>query len=313
MRCLPRCRVAFPLLALGLAVPAAAGAEVVALLPVTGANVDAGTLEAARDVFRSHLEKAGHEVRLAQADPSREPTPLEAAAAARSVGAGHAAVVRLVALGGTLRARLAVHDAAGRTVHTDDIAGATPADLDPMLQRLAQGWAARSTAAAVAEIDTVTDREVEALKKRRSTRHTGLRIGAVLPIAPRRPAGAGIGFSWLYDARSFALDVTWDFWGASKDLSGASASHFDTSLGLAFTVPLLRTDMTPYVGGGMRYAIARYDGDWGAGLRPQIVGGLWMGRLSTTQVRIEASWFHDLFPNAGRDVQGVGLHAAAFF
>src|SRR5512143_518856 len=148
-----------PLLLIGLLAPGLArGAEVIGLLPVTGPNVDPGTLEAARDVLRGHLEANGRQVRLAAGDPMRGPAALEAAAAAQAVGANRAAVLRLSRLGAALRARLTVYEVpGGRQVHVDDMPAGSLEDIDPVLQRLAQGYAAGSRAAAVAEIDTVTD------------------------------------------------------------------------------------------------------------------------------------------------------------
>src|SRR5437762_322680 len=66
----------------------AAGAETIALLPATGANVHPGILQASRDLLGSHLEETGrfHVVPLPDAEPS-ESTPAQAAERAHAAGA----------------------------------------------------------------------------------------------------------------------------------------------------------------------------------------------------------------------------------
>lgn len=287
------------LLALLLAPALARGAEVVGLLPVTGANVDQGTLEAARDVLRGHLETAGRQVRLAAGDAVREATPLEAAAAAQAVGAGRAAVLRLSRLGAGLRVRLTVYEVpGGRQVHADDMPAGSLDDLDPVLQRLAQGYAAGSRAAAVAEIDTVTGKEAEPLRRMPAARGFGVRLGGITPLVPGgSESGTGGGFFWQYDSRTFFVDVSFDgFWGRH---------YHDVSTGFGAYLPLLRGNTTPYLGAGLRYAWSRFQGDWSSGLQPQVAGGVMIGRLTTVQIRADVTWFYATFQNAGRNANGL--------
>lgn len=286
------------LLAALLAPALASGAEVIALLPATGANVDAGTLEAARDVFRSHLERTGREVRLAAApDPRAEATPQEAAAAARAAGASRAAVLRLSALGATTRARLTVYDLSGRTLHTDDMAAGSPGDLDPALQRLAQGYASGAGAARSAEIDTVTDREARPLNREQATRNFGLRLGGITPLHPGGDTGTGGGVFWQYDSRSFLVDV-------SVDLFFGTDYH-DTAVGFGAYLPLSRGNLAPYLGAGLKYAWTRFEGSHNSGLQPHLVAGGILGRLSSVQLRAEAAWFQDLFTTNGKKANGL--------
>jgi hypothetical protein len=295
------------LLALLLSPFPAFGAEVIGLLPVTGANVDPGTLEAARDVLRGHLEATGRQVRLAAGDPVREPTPPEAAAAAQAVGASRAAVLRLSRLGSVLRARLAVYEVpGGRQLHFDDMPAGSPNDIDPVLQRLAQGYAAGSRAAAVAEIDTVTDKEASPLNRIPASKGFGLRLGGITPIVPGgSESGTGGGFFWQYDARTYFVDVSFDgFWGRH---------YHDVSTGFGAYLPLLRGNMTPYLGAGLRYGWARFEGDWSSGLQPQASFGLMLGRLTTVQIRAEVTWFYATFKTAERNANGFLWTAGVVF
>jgi hypothetical protein len=294
------------LLLAGLALPARA-AEVMGLLPATGANVDPGTLEAARDVLRGHLEKTGREVRLCPADATREATPAEAAAAAQAVGASRAAVLRLSQLGSVLRVRLAVYEVpGGRLLHADDMAGATSADIDPALQRLAQGYAAGAPAAAVAHIDTVTDKEARAQNRITATRSFGVRLGAITPLNPGgQGTGAGGGIFWQYDARRFLVDVSIDLF---------SGDHYhDTAVGFGAYLPLTDADFAPYLGGGLKYASTAFLSSWNAGLQPYLAGGVIFGRISTVQIRGEVNYFHDLFTNLHQQRNGLLWTAAVVY
>lgn len=297
-----------PLLLIGLLAPGLArGAEVIGLLPVTGANVDPGTLEAARDVLRSHLEANGRQVRLAAGDPMREPAALEAAAAAQAVGANRAAVLRLSRLGAGLRARLTVYEVpGGRQLHVDDMPAGSLEDIDPVLQRLAQGYAAGSRAAAVAEIDTVTDKEAQPLKRIPASKGFGVRLGGITPLDPGgSESGTGGGFFWQYDSRTFFVDVSFDgFWGRH---------YHDVSTGFGAFLPLLRGNATPYLGAGLRYAWARFEGHWSSGLQPQIAGGVMIGRLTTLQIRAEVAWYYATFQTARLNPHGLFWTAGVVF
>jgi hypothetical protein len=294
-------------LAAVLAAFPARAAEILGLLPASGANVDPGTLEAARDVLRGHLEKTGREVRLCDGDPTRQPTPAEAAAAAQAVGANRAAVLRLSSLGAVMRARLAVYEVpSGRQLHTDDLAAGSPNDLDPVLQRLAQGYAAGGSAAQVAQIDTVTDKEARAQNRITATKGFGVRLGGISPLNPSsQSTGTGGGFFWQYDARRFLVDVSVDLYFGDR--------YHDTAVGFGAYLPITQGDVAPYAGLGLKYASTRFLGSWNAGLQPYLAGGLIVGRISTVQIRGEVAFFHDLFTNQGAQRNGLLWTAAVVF
>jgi len=285
-------------LALGLASSATLAQEPVALLPASGANVDAGTLSAAHEVFRSYVEQAGaYQVRVTRGGSvaSVEPSPSEAVASASDVGAAQAAVLRLAMLGSNLHVRLTVYAAPdGRTVWSDSLPAGSPGDLDPVLKRLATGWARGTKATAAAEIDTVTDKEARALNKKQATRQRGLRLGVVKAFntpSGDDVTGKGLGTYWLYDARSFLVDVTMDLYWSSR------MNNF--AVGFGGYVPLTKTDFTPYVGGGLRYGWTRLSDDWASGFQPYAAGGVMFGRLSSVGFRAEASWHWNAYENAG--------------
>lgn len=296
---------ALALALLGLAAPLAAPAvEVLALLPATGVNVDEGTLAATSEVLRNHLARAGLEVRLVQGPGGQqaEASAGEAAAAARSVGAGRAAVVRVVGLGTVLRSRLTVYDAAsGALVHDDDMPADTAADLDPALERLATGYARGRSAAAVAELDTVTQKESRPVQRVEAARSSGFRLGMVWPRGSGATGhGTGAGLFWAYDTRDFLVDLAVDgAWGA--DVKQVTA-------GFGAAYPFSRTTLAPYAGAGVRYAWVNYGAGGGNGFQPYAAGGVIVGRLSTVSIRLQAEYWWNAFSIRGASpVSGAGL------
>jgi hypothetical protein len=294
------------LLALLAASPAAA-AEVVALLPATGANVPAGELAAATDVLRAHLERTGrYVVVLAPAPaPDREATAAEALAAARATGASLAATLRVSRLGAVGLARLAVYGEAGgyAPVHVDELPAKGPDDLDPVLQRMAQGLAAGTSARKLAEVDTVTEREADPglYKQRTIARAFGLRLGSTFVLDRADPVAAtgtlsGLGLVWHYDARTFLADLSADVqWSQTLDPSYHGHRDWLLALGLGAYYPFLRGDVAPYLGAGAAYVWSNLGGDGASGLAFRGAGGVILGRLSSLQVRVELDYVVNTF------------------
>ena len=274
---------------LALSAPAVRAADPVVLLLATGANVGEGELAAATDLLRGDLEQTGRfTVHLGQRPGGNvpEPTPADAAEEARSAGASLAVTLRISRLGASTMARLAAYRPDGTLWHADQLGAANPDDLDPVLQRLAQGLAHARPAAELAELDTVTEREATPRRKLASTHVFGLRLGATWfanrpgDHETRRLSGGGV--FWLYDARSFLADVTIDF------ATGSSEHLLATGLGLY--LPFTKGNVTPYLGGGLEYELAQTQDDGEAGLAVRGTGGLLVGRLSTVQLRVEAGY-----------------------
>ncbi|MCG8417831.1 MAG: hypothetical protein MJE77_07795 [Proteobacteria bacterium] len=285
---------------LSLLTPALARAQKrdrIALLPVSGTNVHEGYLQATQDFLRAHLESTGtFEVALiAGANSTREIMSYEAVGRAREIGAIVAVVVHVSRLGSTARVRLAAYDVkTAYMVHVDEMAAESPEDLDKVLKRLAIGLATGKKAHQVAEIDTVTQKEADALLKQKATNVVGMKIGAVTPVSRAgegETALPGLGLFWLYDARSFLADISVDFHYKSGD--------GDISIGLGAYYPFNKSNTTPYLGLAVRYGRAGYtagsESRGGTGVSVHATFGVLIGRLSTVQLRGETSFFVNTF------------------
>jgi len=298
-----------------LSLPAVAAERMpLALLPTTGSNVADATLAAAGDVLRAHLESTGRfeTFRVEGPEGGGEPTAADAAAAAREKRASIGVTLHVARLADRAIARLAAYAPDGTLVHADQLPALGADDLDPVLRRLAEGLARGRPGRELAQIDSVTRAEELPLAKRASFHAYGLRVGALLPM--RRPGEerfggpGGLGLVWYYDAREFLADISLEGYTSNLD-----AYRYDRDRALTFGVglyrPLSKGDVAPYVGGGLHYAITRFDGETGNGLQPRVAAGLLLGRLSDVGARVEVGGFWNLFPMrdaAGNDVRVAG-------
>jgi hypothetical protein len=281
----------------------AARAERVTLLPVSGLNVHEDTLVAAQDLLKGELTKTGrYQVWVVAGEVGRhEIAPDAAVEMTRAHGGELGVVLHVTRLGNTARLRLtAYHAATGQMVWIDELAAATPDDMPPVLTRLAQGMATGRRAADSGDIETVTEKEAAAHRKRTATNVFGLQLGYLLPLRAAHEgeqlALPGLAIFWLYDARTFLADIAMGF--------HTDGDEGDFWIGLGAYVPFQRTDFTPYLGGGLRYAFSQYGGDGGSGMVALLSGGLLLGRLSTVQLRGELSYFFNLFAEEHQPLLG---------
>ncbi len=310
------------LFALVLFAPAAVFArDLVALLPATGANVQAGELAAATDVLRTQLERTG-KYAVVMADlpvTDREPTPAQAIAAAKAMGAPLAATLRVSRLGDSGVARLAVYREGGGAapVHVDELPAKGADDLLPALQRLAEGLASGTPASALAQIDTVTEREADPrlYKQRTSARLFGMRLGSTFVLDPadgrdRAAVLSGLGLAWHYDARTFMADIGVDVqWSQMLNASYQGRRDWLFGVGLGVYYPFLRGDATPYLGAGLVYLWINTGAGVASGLAVRPTVGFVLGRLANVQVRADAGYQVNTFEEqdaAGRSHRGHG-------
>jgi hypothetical protein len=288
-----------------VALPAAARAETLVLLPASGVNVAPGLLAAASDVLRGHLVRLERRVLVAPGEPGTAEADVAAATEqARAASADGAVVLHVTRLASTARVRLTVIGAGGEVRWIDEMPAATPDDLHPVLDRLARGYVQRRPQARTADIETVTEAESLALRKRKATHTLGVELGLLVPTNVDGPALPGAALFWLYDARSFLAEISVGF--HEKDGDGGLA------LGLGAYYPLSRADLTPYLGGGLRWATLDLGDGGGSGLQVYGSLGLLLGRLSSVQIRADLSYFVNTFERRrGDDLPYETAHTAA--
>jgi hypothetical protein len=284
------------LLVCALAPSASAGGLTVALLPATGDNVAPQILQASGELLKDHLLRTGAynivEPRPMGAPPVIEPTPAEAAAAAQAMGASLAVVVRLTHIGSTARVRLTVYAAgSGQIVYWDSIAvTGGPDELDTVFERLAHAMVTGRPVRESAEIDTVTDKETQSLGRRQANRVFGVHLLTFLPFNTAGgsfQAVPGGGLFWLYDARSWMADISFDI--------GGSDNRSLYSLAIGGYYPFLREDFTPYFGALARWAYMDFGGNGASGISFQPTFGILLGRLSSVQLRADVGYFINTF------------------
>jgi hypothetical protein len=274
---------------------AAAAGRTVALLPPSGDNVNPAILQATRELLKDHLQRTGvyNIVEPPAAPPSTvEPTPAQAAQEAQTLGAEQALVVRITHIGTTARVRLTAYVAgSGQVAYWDSIqVSGGPDELDPALQRLVHAMQIGKPVRDSAELDTVTDKEMQTLNRRTANKSFGVHLFTLLPF---NSAGGsfnavpGGGIFWLYDARAWMADIALDLGGQGGN------SFFGAAIGGYY--PLLREDFTPYFGGLVRWSFMDLGGRGASGISFQPTAGILLGRLSTVQLRAELGYFVNSF------------------
>jgi hypothetical protein len=281
-------------IALGSAV--ARAGTTVALLPPTGDNVAPAILQASRELLKDHLQRTNAytvvEPPAGEAVTNIEPTPQQAGAQAQTLGAAQAIVVRITHIGTTARVRLTAYAAGtGQVAYWDSIVvTGGPEELDLAFQRLVHAMQLGKPVRDAAELETVTDKEMQTLNKRNANKSFGVHIMTFLPFNSAGgsfSAVPGGGLFWLYDARSWMGDV-------SLDLGGNNGrSFFSAAIGGYY--PFLREDFTPYVGGVVRWARMDLGGDGASGIVFQPTLGILLGRLSSVQLRADLGYFINSF------------------
>jgi hypothetical protein len=288
-------------LLIGLVAPATVRADEplpVVLLPASGVNVSPTILDAARDLLKDHLQRTGRYMVItgAGAPTTEEPTASMAIGQAQAAHAQQAVVLRLIHLGPSTRVRFTVYGLTGQVVYWDSMAiTGGPGDMDVVLQRLVRALIMGKPVRDSAELETVTNDEMDTLKRRTANKVFGLHVFTLLPFNTpddKFKAVPGIGLFWMYDARSWMADIAVDLGGAGQ------RELFDVSLGGYY--PFLREDFTPYLGGKVRYGYFSFGGAGSAGLALEPTFGILLGRTSSVQLRAEVGYFVSAF---AEDVQ----------
>jgi hypothetical protein len=287
--------VASPKAAVAAPPPAGvAGPRVVAVLPPSGDNVAPAILSASNELLKDHLQRTGVYTVVSQpgGPAAEEPTGAQAAEMARTLGAEQAIVLRVTHFGSSARIRLNAYSAAnGAVIYWDStVISGGPDELDTVIQRLVHAMKIGKPVRESAEIDTVTDKEMQGLNRRTANKSFGVHLFTLLPFNTAGGSFAAVpggGIFWLYDARSWMADIALDLGGRN------GGAYYAAAIGGYY--PLLREDFTPYIGGVVRLAYMDLGGAGAGGINFQPTAGVLLGRLSSVQLRAEVGYFFNTF------------------
>jgi hypothetical protein len=132
----------------------------------------------------------------------------------------------------------------------------------------------------------------------------GLRLGGLAAVgsaADDTPTGGGVSIYALFDGREFLADI-------AADVYVGDRTHL-IALGLGAYYPFATSNVTPYLGGGLKVGWTRFGGDGTFGLVPFAAAGLVVGREGYVQVRAELAWFVALSREDRADRPGAGARA----
>jgi len=283
------------LLVLAAGPASAATQHTVVVLPPSGDNVAPEVLQAAGELLKDHLMSTG--AYQAVTPPSLPPGGMEASPAAAAklaaeLGAEQAVALRITHFGSSARVRINAYAAGtGQLVYWDSLViSGGPEELDVVIQRLVHAMLTGKPVRDAAEIDTVTDKEGQQLKRRAANKAFGLHLFTLLPFNSadgQFTAIPGGGIFWLYDARSWMADIALDLGGREDH------AFYDIAIGAYY--PFLREDFTPYLGGVVRLAAMQLGGDGAGGFSLQPTLGILLGRLSSVHLRAELGYFINTF------------------
>ena len=255
-------------------------------------GVDEATAQTATSIFRSELGNTGKFV-VIDADAMKaalgNDNPVDGVAAAvenaRTLGAEKAVVGSMNKLGAQTLVEVRLVNVTTEAVEFSDRLGtASGADLEVVLVRLAKGMAERKKAVQTAEVGTVTEKESTEPARRASLWTGGGRIGYLFPFggfgsSPGLPFGFAA--SGLYETPNFMAEAGYEWY----TLGGAASLW---RLGFSGFRMMTKTDVCPYLGGGVGFGVAALNNLQSGGVGPILNLGGGVMFLRTYDFRIVA-------------------------
>lgn len=300
---------------LAAASPAAAQpATVVVAEPDTiGVEPAAGATFA--ELLRDGLRRQGYTV------PARSQTPPEpcgdpacGAALAARLGTDSAVVARLSRLESRIIVNVEHVGADGRLLYSDRITAGSLDDLDPLSTRIAAGIATGQPLGDTATVGTVTDEEGREPVRRKALFTSGVRLGALVPVAGSYGGAdwlTDLGLFGLFELSSFAAILELDLrWAGDDDDVSVFGFNFDFG-GRYFLDPEASTGL--YLGAGLGFRAVAVDAgiedDGASGLGGYLGGGVIFLRTSDLHILLDARYDVGFF-TLNELPSGQAAHAA---
>jgi len=287
-------RLAPSLLAVGLSLAtcAAHAAPVsgpVALRPLTSSTVHPDVLQSANAL-----------VVLALKD--KRVVVVDAAPGLQAVGG------TLIRVGRKAVVQLELLDAGGATLWSGRLTAANPEDLEPVITRLVTGLVAGDKVSENQDIYSVTANEEAPLAQAQANSWFDVGLGGMVYIDDAPAFMPGLSLSWLYDARTFMVDIGLGFWGLGSD------DHGGVTMGVGGLVPLSDSDFAPYVGGGIGFAaVSLGQNPTESSLTGNAAVGALLGRTRSVHLRAELRYAIGAFEQTGGLTNALGFALLAGF
>jgi len=277
---------------LALATCAAHAATVtgpVALRPLTSSTVHPDVLESANGLVTLALKDKG--IVVADAAPGLQ------AVSGTLIRVGRKAVVQLELL-----------DAGGATVWSGRLTAANPEDLEPVITRLVAALVKGDKVSENQDIYSVTANEEAPLAQSQANSWFDIGLGGVVYLDDAPVFMPGLNMSWLYDARSFMVEVGLGLWGLGSE------DHAGFTLGVGGLLPLSEADLAPYVGGGLGLATVSLGSESAdTSMTGNAALGALLGRTRSVHLRAEVRYAIGAFEHAGGLTNALGFALLAGF
>ncbi len=284
-------------------------------------NVHADYRSAATKLFQRYAEKDGRYEIVTQEESdslSLSPSREKIQQAAKSRNCSKFVLGDMTRIGETVVVTVSLYNAKdGKLVWSDAMKAKTPDDIDPILERMGKNVGTGRQASESDDIYSVTRKETENLRKKKTNRYFGFGIVGLLQIPEPGPQfEPGLDFFWLYDSRNILLqlDCSFDYYSETDD----KTSFWDFLLGISAYYPILDRSTTPFIGGGVSYGFSyasyelRDDGDYysisetddNSGILLRVGGGIFFNRTSNVILQIRAEYQFSTYRLQGHFITG---------
>lgn len=271
-------------------------------------NVHADYRAAATKLFQRYAEKDGRYEMVTPTENdslSRSPSKENVQKTALSKNCPKFILGDMTRIGETVVVTVSLYDAEdGKLVWSDAMKAKTPDDLDPILERMGKNIGTKQEASDSDDIYSVTQKETEKLKKKKTNRYFGFGIIGFLQIPDPGPQfEPGLDFFWLYDSRNLFLQLDGSFDYYNDD----PTSFWDFQFGISAYYPFSNGSTTPFIGGGVSYGFsyASYElpGDYYStsetddnfGIILRAGGGIFFNRTSNVILQIRAEYLFSTY------------------
>jgi hypothetical protein len=227
-----------------------------AVFDPAGVGVEPAQCAAIGDLLRAELKKLGVAVTPRSQMPAGECADEECAAAkAAPLLVNEAVVSRISRLDKKVLVIVTLVEVpSGKALFTDRMTAASLDDFDVLMVRVARGVQGRVPFSTTVDVDTVTANDARDPSRQKSFLTTGLRLGAVIPMAGAYGGATSLyagDLVSLYEVRAFTIEAAAGFRANSEYSSREDTNFVETGVDLGGYYHINQEDISAFVGGGL--------------------------------------------------------------